>query len=441
MKFVAFLKDSLRETMDKKSFWVLGILAILFVFLCFSISFTKVEPKEALNDLVSDFGRVVGGSGQAMTAHKFDTEFTVNEIEALGEEADHLAGGYQFQLMATPLEEFYRAVYQDRALRKGDVEKASEMTLIAPDGDIEVPEPLEKDQIKYLKRHFSRGGFPWPKIERTSPGVFQVQCKPAIEQQVRGGYKMGILFGLWDLSLRGMSVNSVVMIFQLAFAEYIAGFFGVILALIFTASFIPGMLEKGNIEILVSKPIHRSSLLVYKYVGGLLYVFLLSVILIGGSWLALSLRSGFWNPTYLYSIGVQTFYFAILYSVSVLFGVLWRSWIGSILMTILAWIVFTGSCTVYSYVHMPIPLFELSPFWLSVVDTLYYILPKPSHLSTLNILELASANLGETMMADSGAAGEIVPEGVSWTMVLSTSSAFIVAMLGLSCWRFSRKDY
>jgi ABC-type transport system involved in multi-copper enzyme maturation permease subunit len=157
--------------------------------------------------------------------------------------------------------------------------------------------------------------------------------------------------------------------------------------------------------------------------------------------LALSIRSGYWNPTYLYSIGVQTFYFAILYSVSVLFGVLWRSWIGSILMTILAWIVFTGSCTVYGYVHMPVPPFDLSPFWLSVVDALYYVLPKTSHLSLLNIMDLASANLGETLTMDSGSQSNFLPEGVNWTMVLSTSSAFIVAMLGLSCWRFSRKDY
>ena len=201
------------------------------------------------------------------------------------------------------------------------------------------------------------------------------------------------------------------------------------------------MLEKGNIEILVSKPISRSMLLIYKYVGGLLYVFLLSVLLIGGSWLALSLRSGFWNPTYLYSIGVQTFYFAILYSVSVLFGVLWRSWIGSILMTILAWILFTGSCSVYGMIHSPMPVVDLPQHWVTLIDTVYYIFPKTSHLSSLNVMELMKANLGETMSGAEGMEQVVLPAGVNWTVVLSTSTAFIFVMIGLSCWRFSRKDY
>ena len=81
MTFVAFLKDSLRETMDKKSFWVLGILAIIFVLFCFSISFEKMEPKEALNGLVERFNRVVGGSGQDMSSHRFwELDFEADEI-------------------------------------------------------------------------------------------------------------------------------------------------------------------------------------------------------------------------------------------------------------------------------------------------------------------------------------------------------------------------
>ncbi len=440
MIFVAFLKDSLRETMDKKSFWVLGILALLFVLFCFSISFEPVTAKEALNDLVGRFNRVVGGSGMDFSSRRFSSlEFKAEEIEELGEGADHLSGGYKFRLTARPVEEFYRVVNLDRALRKGEVKSVHQDPVEESGGD--VPEPAEKDQLRYLKRHFSRGGFPWPTIDVSEPGVFVVQCKPVVEQHVRGGHKMGILFGAWDVPLKGTSVNTVVMGFQLMFAEYIAGFFGVILSLIFTAFFIPGMLEKGNIEILVSKPISRSMLLIYKYVGGLLYVFLLSVLLIGGSWLALSLRSGFWNPTYLYSIGVQTFYFAILYSVSVLFGVLWRSWIGSILMTILAWILFTGSCSVYGMIHSPMPVVDLPQHWVTLIDTVYYIFPKTSHLSSLNVMELMKANLGETMSGAEGMEQVVLPAGVNWTVVLSTSTAFISVMIGLSCWRFSRKDY
>ncbi len=439
MKFAAFLKDSLRETMDKKSFWVLGILSIIFVLFCFSISFEPTTPKEALNDLVDGFNRVVGGKGKDVSSQQFwELDFEADEIEEIGEDDDRI---YEFRLEASPVEEFYRAVYLNRALDKGEVSRAEEsMKFPTGDGGKVVEPPLD-DQVLYLTEQFQRGGFFFPEIEREGPGVFRVACRPGIPQQVRGGYKMGILFGLEDFPLYGVSVNTVVLGIQLAFAEWVAGFFGVILALIFTAFFIPGMLEKGNIEILVSKPISRTMLLVYKYVGGLLYVLLLSVILIGGSWLALSIRSGYWNATYLYSVGVQTFFFAILYSVSVLFGVLWRSWIGSILMTILAWIVFTGVAGMYNLVHAPVPLFDLPQFWAGFIDVVYYILPKTSHLSALNRMELAEANLGETVLGGEEGRQQILPAAVTWPMVILTSTAFIIGVLSLSSWRFSRKDY
>src|SRR5262249_22644763 len=98
-----------------------------------------------------------------------------------------------------------------------------------------------------------------------------------------------------------------------------------LLSAIITAFFIPNMLRKGTIDLLLSKPIHRTVLLVYKFIGGLSFMFLNTVIIVVGIWVVLGLRSGIWAPGFLLIIFILTFEFAIFYSVSTLFGVLTRS--------------------------------------------------------------------------------------------------------------------
>src|SRR5204863_726439 len=108
-------------------------------------------------------------------------------------------------------------------------------------------------------------------------------------------------------------------------------------SIIITSFFIPNMLRKGTVDLLIVKPIHRWVLLVYKYVGGLTFVLLNTAVALGGIWLALGLRSGIWANTFLLMIFVYTFFFAILYAVSTLVAVMTRSAIATILLTCAAW--------------------------------------------------------------------------------------------------------
>ena len=55
-----------------------------------------------------------------------------------------------------------------------------------------------------------------------------------------------------------------------------------LLSTIITAFFIPNMLRKGTVDLLISKPIHRWALLLSKYVGGLTFMFFISL----ATWLA-----------------------------------------------------------------------------------------------------------------------------------------------------------
>src|SRR5262249_59994152 len=100
---------------------------------------------------------------------------------------------------------------------------------------------------------------------------------------------------------------------------------GLLASVAVTAFFIPNMLQKGTLEPLLVKPIRRWQLLVYKYLGGLTFIFVTTTVVVLGVWLALGLRSGLWAPGFLLIIFVLTFYFAVLYAVSTLFGVLTRN--------------------------------------------------------------------------------------------------------------------
>src|SRR5205085_1146531 len=120
----------------------------------------------------------------------------------------------------------------------------------------------------------------------------------------------------------------------------IGAFIALMMGIVITAFFIPNMLRKGTVDMLVSKPIHRPVLLIYKYIGGMTFMFLNAVVAVGGIWLVVGLRSGIWTNGFLGTILTLTFFFAILYSISTLFGVLTRSSIVAILVTVLSWFTF-----------------------------------------------------------------------------------------------------
>ena len=99
----------------------------------------------------------------------------------------------------------------------------------------------------------------------------------------------------------------------------------ILIAVILTSFFVPNMLRKGTVDMLLVKPIHRVTLLLYKYIGGLSFVFSMP----RSRWAASGWRSdcapASGRPASSSSIPGITFYFAILYAVSVLIGVLTRS--------------------------------------------------------------------------------------------------------------------
>jgi ABC-type transport system involved in multi-copper enzyme maturation permease subunit len=207
------------------------------------------------------------------------------------------------------------------------------------------------------------------------------------------------------------------------------------------------MLRKGTVDLLLVKPLRRVTLLVYKYFGGLMFIFLNTAFAVGGVWLAIGLRSGVWAVGFLFTILVITYFFAILYAVSTMFAVLTRSTIVAILMTCFIW----GFLFVVGFAYQLVDRTyqakknenaakeELySEGWFPTgVRFIHFVLPRTRDLdlltSRLLIRDLLTANQIREQKLD--------PTPISWGESISVSGAFIALLLGFSCWWFATRDY
>jgi ABC-type transport system involved in multi-copper enzyme maturation permease subunit len=234
----------------------------------------------------------------------------------------------------------------------------------------------------------------------------------------------------------------------------------VLLGVIATAFFIPNMLRTGSVDLLLAKPISRPRLLLFKYLGGLTFLFLNAAAVILVVWLFVGLRLGIWSNGFLLSILMLTFFFAVLYSVSTLLAVGTRSIVVCILGTLAFWLLLFGVGFVHGKIH-PAPLvappvderleaardrrpvgesrgWQLPGWAVRTVDSLHAVLPRTSDLGDLTTQLMSEELLSE---AERRAEGFTISPGTTWAESLSVTAGFIAVMLGLSCWIFARRDY
>ncbi|MBK7405124.1 MAG: ABC transporter permease [Phycisphaerales bacterium] len=110
-----------------------------------------------------------------------------------------------------------------------------------------------------------------------------------------------------------------------------------ILALISTAGIIPEMISGGSIEMLLSKPISRTRLLLTKYATGLMFATLQVAAFTTASFIIIGVRGHVWEPGLFLAVPLVVVFFSYLYGVCALIGVLTRSTIAALLLTILCW--------------------------------------------------------------------------------------------------------
>ena len=102
-------------------------------------------------------------------------------------------------------------------------------------------------------------------------------------------------------------------------------FAGMALAVFASAGLVAAVFEPGRIELLLSKPISRTHLLLGRDVGNILVIAANILYLVVGSWIIFGLKTKIWGFGFVLSSLFTIFIFAVMLAVLVLAGVLWDS--------------------------------------------------------------------------------------------------------------------
>lgn len=210
--------------------------------------------------------------------------------------------------------------------------------------------------------------------------------------------------------------------------------FIVFFSLVSTSSFIPSMLEKGTIDLLISKPVSRFTILLSKFLGAVLFMFISMVFLLGSIWLILSIKSGYWNFNFLLSIPFITLAFAVMYSIVVIVGLTTQSTIISILVNFFMLFVL---CPILSIREGLIFTFVQNSAVQYVFNFFYWILPKSGEIKDIATSIIMDKKIDFWMTSLNTETNDFT---TSW-MSLISSLLFMVVVFSYSAYYFSKKDY
>jgi ABC-type transport system involved in multi-copper enzyme maturation permease subunit len=231
--------------------------------------------------------------------------------------------------------------------------------------------------------------------------------------------------------------EEIVHFLQLLLAGGVADAAGILLLLVWTAGFLPTFLAPSSVSVLLAGPVPRWLLLLGKYLGVLVFVFVQALLFVGGTWLALALKTGVWNPTYLLCVPLLMVHFIVFFSFSLLLAVSLRSTIACVLGSLLFWFVCWGA----NFGRNLLALGALdgnSGTFHHGAEITYWLLPKPVDLNLILFQSLRaegyfSQALNPTALAESGA---LIP-----ALSVLTSVLFAVVLLILSAYQFERTEY
>jgi ABC-type transport system involved in multi-copper enzyme maturation permease subunit len=472
--FFAILKDSFREAVDGFVIYVMLALATLVILVVASISFAPVPADEAFGPIVQRFQAVFPDKGRSRVISGSGDRYEASDVRPEG-------GGYRLRVTIAGQssrttngkhdpaggDSFRRAVaawakQPGRTLKASDIvpkdDKKGGPT--GPGGgppkvpDIEFTQQsatadeqravTAADMEEFIKGQFAVHAGMTATVTRVPTAeepTYAFDVTTAGGSSVRGWpHKMQMFFGAVTVFDNG-PLGLTLWVIEDQIINGLGGTLLLLIGLIITAFFIPNMLRKGSIDLLLSKPIGRAQLLVYKYIGGLTFVLLVTTYTVGGIWLALAARSGYWDPSFLAVIPLLTFTFAIIYAMSTLVAVLTRSPIAAMIVSIvfMLFLYIVGQVkTAFDGIRAG-GRGERMPEWaFTLVDTLNNVLPRYKDLDKLTSKLISDGTLTDAELRATGLAAIDFP---SWSGTFGVSLAFIALMLALSCLRMVRRDY
>jgi len=192
---------------------------------------------------------------------------------------------------------------------------------------------------------------------------------------------------------------------------------GMVIAVFASSGLIPSVLEPGRIELLLSKPISRTHILIGRYIGNVLVISCNVIYLVLGVWLIFGIKTGIWEGRFLISIATSIFVFAVLLSVVVLVGVLFES---AALATMIAVALMIMSAIL---AQTSIMLKLLSSEWSrNIWRLLYYTFPKIYDMGTMTMDAISDRTF-------------------SGYMPIWSSAVFGAVVLAAALAIFSRRDF
>jgi ABC-type transport system involved in multi-copper enzyme maturation permease subunit len=222
---------------------------------------------------------------------------------------------------------------------------------------------------------------------------------------------------------QSVDLDKLVLGFESGFAGflYVVGTF---LAIFATAHLVPRLMEKGTVDLYLSRPVGRVPLLLSRYLGGVLLSATNVLYLLGSMWLLVIWKTRLVHPRFFLAAGIILFGIAALMAFAFLIGTLTSSTAVSIMAT---FALFFLSAILVNHDRIAA---ALSYEWASqLVQGLYWVFPKTAELGTAVVA---------LVMGDQG------PARIQKALALQpflTTGAFGAASLAIACLRFRRKDF
>jgi len=193
-------------------------------------------------------------------------------------------------------------------------------------------------------------------------------------------------------------------------------FISLFISLFATSGLFPDMLQKGNIDLILSKPLSRQNIFFQRFFGGITLVGLNIIYMIIFSWIILSVKFEIWNFRYLFSALIIMIFFFNIYSFMTLISIAIKNSVLSLLLTY--FIVFILSPIIGAIARFGI---LNDSFYKNTVRILHFSLPKVNETVKL---------ISDVIMSKDFALGSI------WVSLLTG-----VLAVGLSLVLFKRSDF